>query len=66
MVSFCPYLCSSLVGMLSSLDLPSTPLWIDLSSDIGSLPVVGPPIEPLPVFETFVVAKGISSVVVVN
>jgi hypothetical protein len=52
--------------MLSSSDPPSTPLWLDLSSDIGSLPVVGIPIEPLPVSKTFVVAKGISSVVVVN
>jgi hypothetical protein len=38
---FCPYLCSGLVGMLSSSDPPSTPLWLDLSSDIGSLSVVG-------------------------
>jgi hypothetical protein len=52
--------------MLSSSDPPKAPLWLDLSSDIGSLSVVGFPIEPLPRFETFVVAKGISSVVAVN
>jgi hypothetical protein len=52
--------------MLSSLDPPSSPLWLDLSSDIGSLPVVGLPVERLPVFETSIVAKGISSVVAVN
>jgi hypothetical protein len=38
----------------------------DLSSDIGSLPVVGMPAEPLPEFETFVVSKGTSSVVAGN
>ena len=63
---FCPYLCSGLAGMLSYSYHPSVPLWMDLSSDIGSLPVVGMPIEPLPGFETSVVTKGISSVVVVN
>jgi hypothetical protein len=52
--------------MLSSSYPPSTSLWMDLSSDIGSLLVVGLPVEPLPVFEYFVVAKGISSVVAVN
>jgi hypothetical protein len=65
-ILFCPYFCSGSDGTLTYLDLPSTPLWIDLYSDIGSLPVVGLPIEPLPVFETFVVAKGISSVVAMN
>jgi hypothetical protein len=39
---------------------------MDLSSDIGSLPVVGFLVDPLPMFETYVVAKGISSVVAVN
>jgi hypothetical protein len=63
---FCPYLCSGLAGTLSSSDPPSTPLWMDLSSDIGSLPVVGIPVEPLPVSETFVVTTDISSVVAVN
>jgi hypothetical protein len=63
---FCPYLCSSLAEMLSSLDLPSSPLWLDLSSNIGSLPFVGLPVEPLHGFETFVVARGISSVVAMN
>jgi hypothetical protein len=37
-----------------------------MSFDIGSLLVVGLPVEPLPGSETFVVAKGISSVGVVN
>jgi hypothetical protein len=63
---FCPYLCSGLDGMLSSSDPPSNPLWLDLSSDIGSLLVVGMPVEPLPVFETSIVTKGISSVVALN
>jgi hypothetical protein len=60
---FCPYICFGLAGMLSSSDPPSSPLWMDLSSDIGSLQFVGLPIEPLPVSETSIVAKGISSVV---
>jgi hypothetical protein len=63
---FCPYLCSGLARMLISSDPPSTPLWLDLSSDIGSLPVVGIPVKPLPLSETYVAAKGISSVVAVN
>jgi hypothetical protein len=63
---FCPYLCYGLDGMLISLDPPSSPLWMDLSSDIGSLPVVGLPVEPLLVFGTSIVTKGISSVVAVN
>jgi hypothetical protein len=52
--------------MLSFLDPPLAPLWMELSFDIGSLPVVGLPIDPMPRFETYVVTKGISSVVVVN
>jgi hypothetical protein len=63
---FCPYLCYGLDGMLSSSDPPLDPLWLDLSFDIGSLLVVGLHVEPLPVSETSVVTKGISSVVVVN
>jgi hypothetical protein len=63
---FCPYLCFGLAGMLSSSDPPSTLLWSDMSSDIGSLSVVGLLLEPLLVSETFVVIKGISSVVAVN
>ena len=62
----CPYFCFGLAGMLSSSDPPSAPRWLDLSSDIGSLPIVGLPVEPLPVSETYVVAMGILSVVVVN
>jgi hypothetical protein len=57
---FCPYSCSGSVEMLNSLDPPSTPLLLDLSSDIGSLLVVTLLVEPLPKFETFVVSKGIS------
>jgi hypothetical protein len=52
--------------MINSSDLPSAPLWMDLSSDISSLSVVGPPIEPLPASETYVVTMDISSVVTVN
>ena len=63
---FCPCSFSGLDEMLISSYPPSSMRWLDLSSDIGSLPVVGLPIEPLPEFETFVVIKGISSVVVVN
>jgi hypothetical protein len=60
-ILFCPYPFSSLVEMLSS-SYPPTPLWLDQSSDIGSLPVVGIPAKPLPGFETYVFARGISSV----
>jgi hypothetical protein len=52
--------------MLNSSDPPSTPLLLDLSSSIGSLLVARLPVEPLPEFETFVVSKGISSVVAGN
>jgi hypothetical protein len=52
--------------MLSSSDASSTPLWLDMSFDIGSLPVVGLPAEPLPGSETFVVARGISIMGAVN
>jgi hypothetical protein len=62
----CPYFCSGLAGMLSSSDPPSTLRWLDLSSDIGFLPVAGLPTEPLPMSETSVVAVDISSVVIVN
>jgi hypothetical protein len=63
---FCSYPCSGLAKMLSSSYPPSTPLWLDLSSDIGSLPVVGLPAEPLLGSETSILARGISSVEVVN
>jgi hypothetical protein len=63
---FCPYLCSGLAEMLCFSNPPSTPLWLDLSSDIGSLPVKGLPAEPLPRSETSVVARDISSVGAVN
>jgi hypothetical protein len=63
---FCPYPCFGLARKLSSSDPPSTPLWLDLSFDIGSFPVVGMLVEPLPVSETSVVTVDILSVVVVN
>jgi hypothetical protein len=63
---FCPCSCSGLVGMLISSDPPSAPRWLDMSSNIGSLPIVGLPIKPLPASETFVVRVDISSVVIVN
>jgi hypothetical protein len=63
---FCPYFCSGLDGMLISTYPPSAPLWLDMSYDIGSLLVVGLPVKPLPMSETSSIAKGISSVVVVN
>jgi hypothetical protein len=44
----CPYFSSSLVGTLICLDPPSTPRWLDLSSGIGFVLVVGFPAEPLP------------------
>jgi hypothetical protein len=58
--------CFGLAGMLSSSDPTLAPQWLDLSSDICFLPVVGLPVEPLPVFETSVVTMDISSVVTVN
>jgi hypothetical protein len=60
------YLCSGLAGTLSYSDPPSAPLWLDMSSDIGSLPVVGLPVEPLPVSKNSIVAMDISSVVALN
>jgi hypothetical protein len=52
--------------MLSSSDPPSTPRWLDLSYDIGSLPIAGLPGDPLLASETSVVAVDISSVVTMN
>jgi hypothetical protein len=52
--------------MLHSSNLPLTPLLLDLSTDIGSLPVVRLPTEPFPEFGTYVVLKGISSVVTMS
>jgi hypothetical protein len=63
---FCPYPYSGLVEMLSSSYPPSTPLWLDLSSNIGSLLVLGLLAKLLREFETFVVSNGNSSVVAWN
>jgi hypothetical protein len=52
--------------LLSSSNPPSAPQWLDLSSDIGFLPVAGFPKEPLFASETHVFAVDISSVVTVN
>jgi hypothetical protein len=52
--------------MLDSSNPPSTPLLLDLSVDIGSLPVAGLPTEPLPEFGTSVVLKDTSSVVTMS
>jgi hypothetical protein len=63
---FCPCSCFGLAGKLNSSNPPSTPRWMDMSSDIGSPPIIGLPTEPLPASETFVVVVDISSVVTVN
>jgi hypothetical protein len=52
--------------MISSSYPPSSPLWLDLSFDIGSLPVVEMHAEPLLEFETSIFSKDNSSVVVGN
>jgi hypothetical protein len=52
--------------MLDSSNHPSTPLLLDLSVDIGSLPIVRLPTEPLPEFGNFVFLMGISNVVTVS
>jgi hypothetical protein len=52
--------------MLDSSNPPSTPLLLDLSINIGSLPIVRFPAEPLPEFGTYVVLMGISNVVTVS
>jgi hypothetical protein len=61
-----PYFYSDLVGILSSSNPPSALRWMDLSLDIGFLPVAKLPTEPLLVSETSVVTVDTSSVVVVN
>jgi hypothetical protein len=48
--------------MLSSSNPPSSPLWMDMSSDIGTFPLVVLPTEPLPNFENFFASKDTSSV----
>jgi hypothetical protein len=52
--------------MLDYSNPPSSPLLLDISSGIGSLLVVGLCAEYLPKFETSIVSKGISGVIVVN
>jgi hypothetical protein len=61
-----PYLCFGLLGMLSSSNPPTDLRGMDPSADIGFLPFVEFPAEPLPVSETSVVTMGILSVVAVN
>ena len=63
---FCPYSFSCSVEMLNSSYPPSATLLLDMFSSIGSLPVVRMPAKPLPKFKTYVVSKGISSVVAGN
>jgi len=55
--SFFPY--SGYTKMLSSSYPPSAHLLLDLSFDIGSLPVVRMYVEPMPEFENFDVSMGI-------
>jgi hypothetical protein len=52
--------------MLSSSNPPSVLRWMDPSANTSFLPIAGLPTEPLPTFETFVVAMGILSVVGMN
>jgi hypothetical protein len=52
--------------MLDSSNPPSTPILLDLSIGIGSLPVVRMSTELLPEFGIYVVLMGISSVVTVS
>jgi hypothetical protein len=52
--------------MLSYSNPPSNPLWMDLSSDIGSLPFGGIYIEPMPGFENSIFTRSISSVGAMN
>jgi hypothetical protein len=52
--------------MLSSSNPPSVLRWMDLSTDIGFLPVAGLPTEPTLTSGTFFVVMGILSVVAVN
>jgi hypothetical protein len=65
-IIFCPYSFFCLAKMLNSSDPPSAPLFLDLASDIGSLLVVRLLVELLLESKTYVVSKGISSVVAVN
>jgi hypothetical protein len=52
--------------MLGSLDPPSTPLLLDLSSSTSCLLVVRLPENPLPEFGTSIFLMGISNVVAVS
>jgi hypothetical protein len=67
---FCPCSCFGLSGMLIFSDPPSSPRWLDISSNIGFLPdarlPAGLPAEPLPTSKNFFVTMDISSVVIVN
>jgi hypothetical protein len=57
----CPYFCSGLARTLSYSNPPSSLRWLYPFTNIGFLLVAG-----LPMFETYVVAMDILSVVVVN
>ena len=65
-ILFCSYPYSGLIEMLDSSYPPLSPLLLDLSSGVGSLPVVRLPVETLPELENYVVSKGILGVVEVN
>jgi hypothetical protein len=65
-ILFCLYFYSGSAGTLISSNPPSNPRWLDLSSDIDFLLVVGFPVEPILASETFVVSIDISSVVIVS
>ena len=45
---------------------PLAPIFLDMYFDIGSLPVVRLPVEPMPEFGTSIVSKDTSSVVIVS
>ena len=52
--------------MLYSSNSPSSPLLLDMSTNIGSLPVIGFLVDPLSNFGTFAVSIDTSSVVTMS